>query len=119
MKTKTLIASMAISLALMGAANAGDLATMDGIPAEVMSHADMDNVEGKGPLSLYGNYYNPNVFNPRLISFNQYYGKNLNAAVNLVGRSTGFNTRTLNSLLGMGGVSSCNIAFQSMGYTRC
>ena len=57
MKTKTLIASMAMSLALMGTASAGDLATMDGIPAEAMSHADMGKVEGKyNPYQLFAVY---------------------------------------------------------------
>jgi hypothetical protein len=47
MKTKSLIAGLAISMAVMGSAMAGELATMEGIPAEAMSQGEMDKVEGK------------------------------------------------------------------------
>ncbi|CAA9892214.1 exported hypothetical protein [Candidatus Methylobacter favarea] len=47
MKTKSLIAGLAISMAVMGSTMAGELATMEGIPAEAMSQGEMDKVEGK------------------------------------------------------------------------
>lgn len=61
MNTKSLIASMAVSMAMAGNVSASELATMEGIPAEVMSHSELDKVEGKNfsfyPLSFgYGSW---------------------------------------------------------------
>lgn len=53
MNTKSFIAGLAISMTVMGSAMADDLTTMEGIPAEAMSHADMESVEGK--FYVWGN----------------------------------------------------------------
>lgn len=47
MNTKSFFAGLVVSMAVMGSAMAEDLATMDGIPVEAMSHEDMGKVEGK------------------------------------------------------------------------
>jgi hypothetical protein len=48
MKTKSLIAGLAISMAFMSSGMAENLTTMGDIPAEAMSHGEMDKIEGKG-----------------------------------------------------------------------
>ncbi|CAA9892210.1 exported hypothetical protein [Candidatus Methylobacter favarea] len=111
MKTKSLIAGLAISMAVMGSTMAGELATMEGIPAEAMSQGEMDKVEGKyynpffsnvaysSPLGAYNGFYNPAVFNSRFFPlYNLYQGQVAN--LQFQGFLQGGTTGMLNNLLG-------------------
>jgi hypothetical protein len=83
MKTKSLIAGLAISMAVMSFAMASELSTMEGIPGEAMLQEDMQKIEGKGypnyflssPLSLYGfsGVSLPGIFNSNFFPLLNYY----------------------------------------------
>ncbi|MEE9356631.1 MAG: hypothetical protein V3U75_13660 [Methylococcaceae bacterium] len=64
MKTKYLIANIAILMTVSGISFAEKLSTMEGIPAEVMSHEDLLSVEGKSdPYRIYANQHGSYIGN--------------------------------------------------------
>ncbi|MEE9356154.1 MAG: hypothetical protein V3U75_11245 [Methylococcaceae bacterium] len=94
MKTKYLIANIVVSMTLSGITLAEKLSTLEGIPAEVMSHQDLSKVEGKnyggtGGFDWNGNFYRYLPINP---AFAQYYNGQIGALSNAIqSHGTGMN----------------------------